>query len=88
MCIWRWRYYLQDAQRRTMMHEQTLTKEERLCLQRWFRQALAKVEHDEVTAQFIQSHGLTSAQDSHRSMVVKRRTRRSGVFTHLGALTR
>lgn len=69
------------------MNEQTLTKEERLCLQRWFRQALAKVEHDEVTAHFIKSHGLVSTQDSHRNPVIRRSTRRSRVFSHSDALT-
>lgn len=67
------------------MNENTLTKDERICLQRWFRQAIAQLEQEEVTAQFIQSHGGTTP-DSHRSPVVRRRTRRSKVFSHMREL--
>lgn len=67
------------------MSENTLTKEERICLQGWFRQAIAKLEQQEVTAQFIQSHGVAD-QDSHRTPVIRRRVRRSRVFTHMREL--
>ncbi len=59
----------------------TLTKDERECLKRWFRQAIAKVEQDEVTAQFIQTHGI-STEENHRTPLVRRRTRRNRVFAH------
>jgi hypothetical protein len=68
------------------MSENTLTKDERICLQGWFRQAIAKLEQQEVTAQFIQSHGVVEP-DSHRSPVARRRTHRSSrVFTHMREL--
>lgn len=74
-----------SRRRREQMSEPGLTKEERLCLQMWFRQAIAKLEHEEVTAQFIQSHGLKS-EDGHRSPVVRRRARRSNRFSHVREL--
>ncbi len=67
------------------MNEHALTNEERSCLQRWFRQAIAKLEQEEVTAQFIKSHG-TCEVDGHRAPVARRRTRRSKVFSHIKEL--
>ncbi len=69
------------------MNLDALTKDERLCLQGWFRQALAKVELEEVTAQIIQTYGTqTPTEDGHRAPVVRRRTRRSRVFSHVSQL--
>jgi hypothetical protein len=68
------------------MSEASLSKEERLCLQMWFRQAIAKLEHEEVTAQFIKSHGIESHEDSHRSHVARRRARRTNRLSHVREL--
>jgi len=65
------------------MSEQDLTMEERRCLQMWFRQAIARLEQEEVTAQFIQVKAADEQKsDTHRLPVVKRRNRRAKVFTH------
>lgn len=66
------------------MNDTTLTVDERRCLQMWFRQAIAKLERDEATAQFIKEHGVNMAESvGHReTSFIRRRTRRSGRTTH------
>lgn len=55
------------------MSERGLTQEERRCLQLWFRQAIAEVERQEVAAQIIRRHGLTTEEGTaHRSQVARR----------------
>ncbi len=62
------------------MSELGLTKEERRCLQLWFRQAIAEVERAEMSAHLIRKHGLTS--EGHRSQVSRRRAPRGLQTTH------
>ena len=65
------------------MNESTLTKDERTCLQSWFRQAIAKIEVEEATAQFLQNRKVLEAQlDGHRTPVSRRRANRSTVAGH------
>lgn len=63
------------------MIENGLTHDERLCLQRWFRQAIAKLEQEEVTAHLLATYNDTST-DSHREPVARRRLRRTPRFAH------
>lgn len=66
---------------RAMMNE--LTKDERLCLQSWFRQAIVQLEREEVTARLLKEHAADAAcEEGHRSPVARRRTRRS-TFSHV-----
>ncbi len=72
-----------------MMNELALTKDERICLQTWFRQAIVQLEREEVTAQMIKSHGIqTSNEEGHRTSVTRRRTRRSSVLSHVSQLVK
>jgi hypothetical protein len=72
-----------------MMNELALTKDERICLQTWFRQAIVQLEREEVTAQMIKEHGIkTSNEEGHRTSVVRRRTRRSSVLSHVSQLVK
>ncbi len=72
-----------------MMNELALTKDERICLQTWFRQAIVQLEREEVTAQMIKTHGIqTSNEEGHRTSVVRRRTRRSSVLSHVSQLVK
>ena len=62
------------------MNQATLTKDEITCLQGWFRQAIAKLEVEEATVQFLQNRKVLEGQfDGHRANVTKRRAKRSGV---------
>lgn len=62
---------------------ETLTKDERLALQLWFRQAMAKLETEEATERFIQSRRVLEGRtDGHRAAVSRRRSRRSIAATH------
>jgi len=66
-----------------MMNELPLTKDERLCLQAWFRQAIVQLEREEVTARLLKEHAAEAAcEDGHRSPVIRRRSRRS-TFSHV-----
>lgn len=66
-----------------MMNELPLTKDERLCLQSWFRQAIVQLEREEVTARLLKEHAAEVAcEDGHRSPVIRRRGRRS-TFSHV-----
>jgi hypothetical protein len=62
---------------------ETLTKDERLALQLWFRQAMAKLETEEATERFIQNRRILEGRtDLHRTPVSRRRSRRSTVAAH------
>ncbi|HEY9715111.1 MAG TPA: hypothetical protein V6C72_16695 [Chroococcales cyanobacterium] len=63
------------------MTDNGLTAEEKLCLQRWFRQAIAKLEQEEVTAHLLQTYAEENG-DSHREPVARRRLRRTPRFAH------
>jgi hypothetical protein len=65
------------------MNESTLTKDERTCLQSWFRQAIAKIEVEEATAQFLQNRKILEGQfDGHNVPVTRRRAKRATVGGH------
>ncbi len=51
------------------MSEHALTQEERRCLQLWFRQAIAEVEKNEVSAQLMRRHAPTA---THRAVAARR----------------
>lgn len=71
-----------------MMNELPLTKDERLCLQSWFRQAIVQLEREEVTARLIKEHGVeTSAEVGHRYSVARKRARRTQV-SHVSQLAK
>lgn len=60
------------------MKENELTREERTCLRMWFRQAIAQLEKEEVSAQFIMNSAFyEESDDTHRLPVFKRRPRRA-----------
>jgi hypothetical protein len=63
------------------MSDNGLTREERRCLQLWFRQAIAEVETAEVSAQLIRRHGLSS-DDAHRHQVARRRVPHNSKTLH------
>jgi hypothetical protein len=69
-----------------MMNELALTKDERLCLQSWFRQAIVQLEREEVTAKLIKEHGIETAE-GHRTSVTRPRSRRSS-FSHVSELAK
>lgn len=58
-----------------MLNEPGLTADERRALQMWFRQAIAKVEQEEVTAQLLKEWG-NNKSDNHRSPISRRRSPR------------
>ncbi|HEY9774006.1 MAG TPA: hypothetical protein V6C81_09385 [Planktothrix sp.] len=60
-----------------MINEPGLTADERECLRFWFRQAIGKLEQEEVTAQFIKNDCLQPEGNRHRSSLVKRRSPRT-----------
>lgn len=65
------------------MNESTLTREERICLQGWFRQAIAKLEVEQATAQFLQNRKvLEGGFDGHKATVTRRRSKRAVVAGH------
>ena len=62
---------------------ESLTKDERLALQLWFRQAMIKLETEEATERFIQNRRILEGRgDVHRARVSRRRSRRSPVAAH------
>ncbi|HEY9754494.1 MAG TPA: hypothetical protein V6C97_05015 [Oculatellaceae cyanobacterium] len=70
------------------MNELKLTKEERVCLQGWFRQAIAQLEVQEATAQFIKSRQVLEGKfDGHKATVTRRRAKRSTVAGHAKEVT-
>ncbi len=65
------------------MNESTLTKDERTCLQSWFRQAIAKLEVEEATAQFLKNRKVLEGQfDGHKAPVTRRRAKRTVTTGH------
>jgi hypothetical protein len=68
-----------------MISEQ-LTSEDRECLRFWMRQAIAKLEQQEVTAQFIKNNCLAPTGNRHRSTLVKRRSPRTRKIAHVREL--
>ena len=73
------------------MNEPGLTSEEKLCLQRWFRQAIAKLEQDEVAAHLMENWQMeNAASDGHREPTARRRmrstARRTPRFAHQNQL--
>lgn len=68
--------------RREVMKE-TLSYDERRCLQMWFRQAIAKLELDEVTGVMLKEYPIEGEkQTSHHTVQTRKRTSRSRVKTH------
>ena len=56
--------------------EAVLSKEERQCLQMWFRQAIAKIETEEVTRSLMKEHAADSAaRVSHPNFSIRRAPR-------------
>ena len=65
------------------MNQPTLTKEERSCLQSWFRQAIAKLEVEEATASFTRTRAIIEGKfNGHNSVVPRRRSKRTTVTAH------
>jgi hypothetical protein len=65
----------------------TITNEERRCLQMWFRQAIAKLELEEVTNVMLKEFPVESEEPkSHRTSPEVRRTSRSKVKAHVKEL--
>jgi hypothetical protein len=68
------------------MNDFELSQDDKLCLRLWFRQALAKLEKEEVSEEFVRFHGLVrSSEDGHRKPV-GRRTRRKRRVSHVKEL--
>ncbi|HEY9868123.1 MAG TPA: hypothetical protein V6D08_02860 [Candidatus Obscuribacterales bacterium] len=63
------------------MSEFELTKDEKRCLQNWFRQAIAQVEREEATARLAQWFGIGEGAN-HRSQSGRRRARRAVNSVH------
>jgi hypothetical protein len=63
-----------------------LTTDEKECLRFWMRQAIVKLEQEEVTAQFIKNDCLDPTGNRHRSSLVKRRNPRNRKSTHVREL--
>ena len=59
------------------MTNKGLTNEERQCLQRWFRQAIAEVEREEVKHFLLKEYPTEAASQGHRQSLVRRRSHRT-----------
>lgn len=69
------------------MSIESLSREDKECLRFWFRQAIAKLEQEEVAAQFIKNQCLDPTGNRHRSSLVRRRSPRSSrTVTHVREL--
>ncbi len=69
------------------MIKEVITDEERQCLRMWFRQAIATLEQEEVTAAIRAEQARSEgAKAKHRNPVARRRTRRSRMIPHLREL--
>lgn len=69
------------------MKEGTITKDDRQCLQFWFRQALAKLETEEATEQFIRNRASLEGRELvHHEPIVRRASRRKHVDQHTHVL--
>lgn len=63
--------------------KETLSYDERRCLQMWFRQAIAKLELDEVTGVMLKEYPADDeVKTSHHNVQTRKRTSRSRVKTH------
>ncbi len=62
---------------------ESLTRDERRCLQLWLRQAIAKLEMEEATVRFAQSRKILEGRSqSHRDPIGRRRSRRTAITAH------
>ncbi len=69
------------------MNETTLSNDERRCLQMWFRQAIAKLELEEVTDVMLKEYPVEAdSQGAHRTTTSRRRVSRSRLTSHLKEL--
>lgn len=68
------------------MNETTLSNDERRCLQMWFRQAIAKLELEEVTNVMLQEYPVDEDSKAHRPTVARRKSR-ARLTSHLKELT-
>jgi len=64
--------------------KESLSYDERRCLQMWFRQAIAKLELDEVTGVMLKEFPVDGdvKVTSHHTVQTRKRTSRSRVKTH------
>ena len=63
--------------------KETLSYDERRCLQMWFRQAIAKLELDEVTGTMLKEYPIDDqVKTAHRSVQTRKRSPRNRVVTH------
>lgn len=69
-----------------MITQEVITEDERRCLRMWFRQAIAQLEQEEVTAAIKAEHGIEDEKAKHRTHPIRRRTRRSKLTPHLREL--
>lgn len=67
------------------MNETTLTNDERRCLQMWFRQAIAKLELEEVTKVMLEDYPVEE-EAKHRPTVSRRKSR-ARLTSHLKEVT-
>jgi hypothetical protein len=73
---------------RAYMTETTLTNDERRCLQMWFRQAIAKLELEEVTNVMLENYPLEDeTANAHKSVVTRRRASRGKLSSHIKELS-
>ena len=69
------------------MNETTLSNDERRCLQMWFRQAIAKLELEEVTDVMLKEYPVEAESTTvHRPTTSRRRASRSRLTSHLKEL--
>jgi hypothetical protein len=62
-----------------------LTKEDKQCLQLWFRQAIAQVERDEALDRLLKEQA--KSKSVHHNIAARRRPARRAVGTHSKELT-
>lgn len=68
------------------MTEDMITEDERRCLRMWFRQAIAQLEQEEVTAQLYAEH-YADEKNKHRVHATRRKTtRRPHIVPHIKEL--
>jgi hypothetical protein len=68
------------------MNETTLSNDERRCLQMWFRQAIAKLELEEVTNVMLEEYPVEDEAKVHRPTVSRRKSR-ARLTSHLKEIT-
>ena len=68
------------------MKESPLSADERRCLAMWFRQAIAKLELEEVTQVMLKEFPPEGETVRHRSVVARRRAARGRAGAHLKQL--